>query len=400
MPRRTRPASRPPPRRTRPSTALSPQLNAKPSSKKATTEKSQKPPETTRKANEVIQNSPDLSSEDDSEEQDEDLEGESQSSSSEDEAENDMEDADAPRAVQWVDDEWEDMPGPSKPRKEIQDGKYTLYQCFVLNIQLALDISSLSMGSLRTAQHALVQAETISDSKDDSDDGQVESTSKAMASKEWFDRERPKAAPRPNKHAPMEMTSKRPVTRRRTVVEVKTVQPRDPRFIPLSGELSEEKYRHNYAFLTQAHKTELKILRENLKRARKLLVSSPKHLRSERESEVEKLELAVKRAESAVNKDKREEVERGALDKLKKEEKEKQGQGKGSWWMKEADKKKVLTRARYDALAQSGGERAVKKAIEKKQKKIGQKEKKSRPFGKRSAPSEGAGRPNKRPRIG
>ncbi|KAK0456916.1 hypothetical protein EV421DRAFT_1755583 [Armillaria borealis] len=294
-----------------------------------------------------------------------------------------MEDADAPRAVQWVDDEWEDMPGPSKPRKEIQD-----------------DISSLSMGSLRTAQHALVQAETISDSEDDSDDGQVESTSKAMASKEWSDRERPKAAPRPNKHAPMEMTSKRPVTRRRTVVEVKTVQPRDPRFIPLSGELSEEKYRHNYAFLTQAHKTELQILRENLKRARKLLVSSPKHLRSERESEVEKLELAVKRAESAVNKDRREEVERGALDKLKKEEKEKQGQGKGSWWMKEADKKKVLTRARYDALAQSGGERAVKKAIEKKQKKIGQKEKKSRPFGKRSAPSEGAGHPNKRPRIG
>lgn len=115
MPRRTRPASRPPPRRTRPSTAQSPQLNAKPSSKKVTTEKSQKSPEKTHKANEVIQNSPDLSSEDDSEEQDEDLEGESQSSSSEDEAENDMEDADAPRAVQWVDDEWEDAPGPSKP---------------------------------------------------------------------------------------------------------------------------------------------------------------------------------------------------------------------------------------------------------------------------------------------
>lgn len=64
-------------------------------------------------------------------------------------------------------------------------------------------------------------------------------------------------------------------------------------------------------------------------------MSSPKHLRSERENEVEKLELAVKRAESAVNKDRREEVERGALDKLKKEEKEKQGQGKGSWWIKE-----------------------------------------------------------------
>ncbi|KAK0473542.1 hypothetical protein EDD18DRAFT_1225073 [Armillaria luteobubalina] len=382
MPRRSRPASRPPPRQTRPSAAPLPQFKAKPSSKKVTPEKVQKPPEQTRKANEAIPSSPDLSSEDDSEEQDEDLEGDSQSSSSEDEAEN-MEDADAPRAVQWVDDEWEDMPGPSKPRREIQD-----------------DLSSLSMGSLRTAQRALVQAETISDSEDGSNGEQVKSTFETMASKERSDHERPKAAPRSNKHAPMEMTSKRPVTRRRTVVEVKTVQSRDPRFIPLSGELSEEKYRHNYAFLTQAHKTELQVLRENLKRARKLVVSSPKHLRSERESEVEKLELAVKRAESAVNKDRREEVERVALNNLKKEEKEKQGKGKGSWWMKEADKKKILTRARYDALAQSGGERAVKKAIEKKQKKIGQKEKKSRPFGKRSAPSEGAGRPNKRPRIG
>ncbi|KAK0198038.1 hypothetical protein F5146DRAFT_1017978, partial [Armillaria mellea] len=383
MPRRSRPAARLPPRQIRPSTAPSSQFKAKSSSQKVTTEKLQKPPEKTRKINEVIPSAPDLSSEDDSEEQDEDLEDESQSSSSKDEAENDMEDADAPRAVQWVDDEWEDAPGPSKPKREIQH-----------------DLSSLSMGSLRTAQRALGQAETISDFEDDSDNEQVESTIKTMASKEWSDHERPKAAPRPNKHAPMEMTSKRPITRRRTVVEVKTVQPRDPRFIPLSGELSEEKYRHNYAFLTQAHKNELQILRENLKRARKLLISSPKHLRSERESEVEKLELAVKRAESAVNKDRREEVERGALNKLKKEEKEKQGQGKGSWWMKEADKKQLLTRARYDALAQSGGERAVKKAIEKKQKKIGQKEKKSRPFGKRSAPSEGAGRPNKRPRIG
>ncbi|KAK0446413.1 uncharacterized protein EV420DRAFT_1570547 [Desarmillaria tabescens] len=390
MPRRTRPASRPPPRRNRPSTTPLSQSNAKPSPNlQDPTAKMQKSLEKTRKANEIIQNSSDPSSEDDSEEQDADSEDEPQERISEDEAEDDMEDADAPRAVQWVDDEWEEAmarPGPSKPRKEIHD-----------------DISSLSMGSLRTAQRALVQAETISDSEEESDDGEVESTSNTLASKrknkERSDHERPKAAPRPNKHAPMEMTSKKPVTRRRTVVEVKTIQPRDPRFLPLSGEFSEEKYRHNYAFLTKAHKDELQILRENLKRARKLLVSSPKHLRSERENEVERLELAVKRAESAVNKDRREEVDRAALDKLKKEEKEKQGQGKGSWWMKEADKKKLLMHARYDALAQSGGERAVKKAIEKKQKKIGQKEKKSRPFGKRNALSEGAGRPNKRPRI-
>lgn len=45
-------------------------------------------------------------------------------------------------------------------------------------------------------------------------------------------------------------------------------------------------------------------------------------------------------------------------------------------------------RARYDDLAAAGGKGAVKKAIEKKQKKISQKEKKSRPF-VREQPSEG-----------
>jgi ribosomal RNA-processing protein 36 len=83
------------------------------------------------------------------------------------------------------------------------------------------------------------------------------------------------------------------------------------------------------------------------------------------------------------------------------EEKEKRKAGKGAWHMKDcktgffpltlawicdylccaiAEKRKLLVKARYDALAAEGGKRAVRKAIEKKQKKIGQKEKKSRPF--------------------
>lgn len=45
-----------------------------------------------------------------------------------------------------------------------------------------------------------------------------------------------------------------------------------------------------------------------------------------------------------------------------------------------ADEKAIRLRARLDDLAESGGKRAVKKAIEKKQRKVGQKEKKSRPF--------------------
>jgi len=53
-----------------------------------------------------------------------------------------------------------------------------------------------------------------------------------------------------------------------------------------------------------------------------------------------------------------------------------------------AEKRELVTRARYDALAAKGGKRAVKKAIEKKQKKISQKEKRSRPFPKASVAGE------------
>ena len=79
---------------------------------------------------------------------------------------------------------------------------------------------------------------------------------------------------------------------------------------------------------------ELVTLRDNLKRARKLLVSSPRHLRPEREAEVERLALAVKRAESSVNRDKRETVERDALTVITKEERDKRQKGKKAYWLK------------------------------------------------------------------
>jgi ribosomal RNA-processing protein 36 len=79
---------------------------------------------------------------------------------------------------------------------------------------------------------------------------------------------------------------------------------------------------------------ELKTLRASLKRARKLLVSSPRDLRPEREAEVERLALAVKRGESSVNRDKRERVEQEALGVITKEERDKRQKGKQSFWLK------------------------------------------------------------------
>lgn len=105
----------------------------------------------------------------------------------------------------------------------------------------------------------------------------------------------------------------------------------------MTGEFSSQKFAENYRFLSESHQSELSTLRENTKRARKLLASSPRDTRQEREAEISRLELAMKRAESTVNKDRRDAIEQEALRAALKQEREKQQSGKGKWYMKDCE---------------------------------------------------------------
>lgn len=142
--------------------------------------------------------------------------------------------------------------------------------------------------------------------------------------------------------SPTEITSKRPVTRRRTVIDSKAPIPRDPRFLHITGTYDPQKFKSQYTFLSSLHTSELSTLRSNLSLARKLLLNSPRDLRAAREREVGRLELAVKRAESSVNRDKREKVEMEALEKVGREEREKRRKGKAGWWMKSGKRLSLL----------------------------------------------------------
>lgn len=333
-------------------------------------------------------------------------------------------DIDAPRVAQWMDDEkLDDVQETESSEDESQDevddlGEGPSHQINMKSLQN--DLSSLPFGALRKAQHALAQAKVVSESDDESEDEsgpeeqvtQLSAMGKEKEKEKEKEREKREVAKRKHKHAPMEVTSKKPVPRKKPDFEEKKLVPRDPRFLPMTGEFSTQQFQRQYRFLSELHVNEMKTLKENLKRARKLLASSPRDLREEREQEVQRLERALKRAESMVNKDRREKIEEEALSKVTVEEREKRKQGKGAWFMKTSDKKELLARAKYDALAASGGKGAVKKAIEKKQKKVAQKEKKKRPFappsgggdsgwaGKRSRSGAQAERPNKRPKFG
>ncbi|KAJ7357329.1 hypothetical protein DFH08DRAFT_851659 [Mycena albidolilacea] len=369
MPRRPRPASRAAPRKNTNTNAVGRSSKAVP--------KVSKPEKT-----------PVLSSDEESDTVDDEESDEASGISGGEEFEavgDEDEDVDAPRVSQWVDEDEEDDPDSYSDEDAPETNRAGPSQLK----SLEEDLSNLPLGALLRAQRALKQTHASDSESENSEneDGKPEKASskgKEKAKPEWSIEPRHDIAKRANKHAPTEVTSKRPVTRKRQVVEVKTIQARDPRFLPLAGEFSQEKFQSHYGFLMDAHKTELRTLRDNLKAARKLLASSPRDLRSEREAEVSRLERAVKRAESLVNQDRKARVDQEALTKLDEAERAKRKEGKAGWWMKESDKKEFLLRARYDALAAEGGKRAVKKAIEKKQKKIGQKEKKSRPFAKGS----------------
>ncbi|KIL70874.1 hypothetical protein M378DRAFT_6759 [Amanita muscaria Koide BX008] len=285
-------------------------------------------------------------------------------------------DADAHRVSQWVD---EDELGLSSEDSGVEDVEEA-GPAHIRKIQK--DLSSLPFGAVRKAQRTLYQTQVDSDSDEESNapsKGRLGGPKKDKEKVEWSLQPKSEIPKRHNKHAPMETSSKKPVTRRRQAVEVKTYQSRDPRFLPLTGEFSAEKFQNNYGFLIENRRNELNTLKENLKRARKSLLSAPRDQRISWENEVKRLELALKRTESLVNKDKQDKIQMEALQKAAREEREKQKQGKGGWWMKKAEKKKVVVEARYKALVEEGGKRAVKSAIEKKQKKIGQKEKRKRP---------------------
>ncbi|TFK98787.1 hypothetical protein BDV98DRAFT_606570 [Pterulicium gracile] len=319
----------------------------------------------------------------------------------EEEEEEDI-DLDAPRVSQWVDED-EELDGA----EEEEDADLPTRKSPIQDIdKLQDDLSSLPLGALRKAQRVLAQAQAdssdSSEGEEDSDadgfpeeqdaaedsDGEEDAPKKNPNKVEWSNTPRDDIPKRASKTAPVEVTSKRPVTRRMKVVEIKS-KPRDPRFTssfhptPTTSthpSHDAEHFTKAYAFLTTARSSELKTLSSSLATATKLLANSPRDLRAEREAEVERLTQALRRMQGLVNKDKRDAVERKALEKVKQSEREKAKEGKKQWFMKDGERREVLAKARLEAVEEEGGKRAVRRVIERKTKKAGQKEKRSRPW--------------------
>ncbi|WVQ96029.1 hypothetical protein IAU59_003129 [Kwoniella sp. CBS 9459] len=197
---------------------------------------------------------------------------------------------------------------------------------------------------------------------------------------------------RGNKHAPQAMSTKRQVTRHRQVVDLHKPDRRDPRFSSVSaGTLDAHLHSQSYSFLPSILKEELSSLKQALFAAQKAERTCPWAEKAARTAERERIELQLGKVRTRLVRSERETAERDVLAKAKKEEREKRASGKGAWYMKKGEKRDLLLKARFQALEKTGGKNAVKKAMEKKRRKVAIKEKKSRPFAKGDPAAGGAG---------
>ncbi|BGP57558.1 rRNA bioproteinsis protein rrp36 [Rhodotorula sphaerocarpa] len=173
-------------------------------------------------------------------------------------------------------------------------------------------------------------------------------------------------AGRSNKHAPTELSARKPVSRNRQVVETHELKARDPRFDVLSGTVNKDLFRKSYSFLSEQHQQELETMRKTAAAARKN--------RQLPQEEKDRIDEALRRMENREVTRKNKDLQDAAMRQWKKDEADKRKEGKKAYYLKDAEKRKLYLQAKYDDLAQD--KRKLHKAMDKKRRKTSQKEKK------------------------
>ncbi|KAL7931236.1 hypothetical protein V8C35DRAFT_310752 [Trichoderma chlorosporum] len=224
-----------------------------------------------------------------------------------------------------------------------------------------VDFSAISFGALARAAASLPPSEKKKNKADAAkDDEPTERTAK-----EPFKREPKKsssrldASKRSSKHAPQEMTSKKPVSRRREILADPRRKARDPRFDDLSGKLDEAKIARNYAFLDEYRESEMAELRMQIKKTKDVTMK-------------EDLKRQLLSMESKRKARQKKDEEAKLLQEHRKKEKELVAQGKQPFYLRKSEQKKQVLMNRYASMSKS----QVDKAIERKRKKVVSKEKK------------------------
>ncbi|ENI00361.1 hypothetical protein COCC4DRAFT_65520 [Bipolaris maydis ATCC 48331] len=178
------------------------------------------------------------------------------------------------------------------------------------------------------------------------------------------------AAPhaRSSKHAPAVQSSKRMVSRKRQVVEVKKPVFRDPRFDSVSGPRPDEHViDKRYSFLNDYRASEISELRSTIKKTKN---------EEEKERLKKKLLSMESQQKARENKEKLKEVTR----EHKKKEKELVKEGKKPFFLKKSEQKKIALVDRFQNMKAKQRD----KVIERRRKKVTAKERRNMPDARRT----------------
>lgn len=184
---------------------------------------------------------------------------------------------------------------------------------------------------------------------------------------------------RSSKHAPMELSSKRAVTRKRAAVELPPVpKSRDPRFdAAVMGHSGVGKHPHGgtaYAFLDEYRASELKDLKTQM-------------AKTKNPQQKEKLKGEIRRMQDKLRSAQNKKREADVQAEHKKREKQliREGKKANPYYLKNSELKKQVLERKYGEM----GSRERSKALERRRKKVASKERKEMPWERRGA--EGAG---------
>ena len=167
---------------------------------------------------------------------------------------------------------------------------------------------------------------------------------------------------RTSKHAPTELSSKKAVSRKRSVIPVRKIDHRDPRFEPLSGVVDEQKLKKNYSFLDTYRDSEMAELKVAIRKTHDIETK-------------EKLKRALLSMESRKKAQQIKDHQQAVLSKHRREEKEKIQNGKKPFYLKKADQKKLALVQRFEGMKS----RQIEKVIERRRRKVTAKERKAMP---------------------
>ncbi|KID77532.1 rRNA biogenesis protein RRP36 [Metarhizium brunneum] len=223
------------------------------------------------------------------------------------------------------------------------------------------DLTSISFGALARAQASLPPAARKSKTPKPSDHQPPQETRRSLQKEPS---KPPRTAPpkRSSKHAPLEQTSKRPVSRMREIIPDNRRKARDPRFDPSVnriGKLDEAKARSAYAFLDDYRDSEMADLRAQIK------ATKDERARDELKRQLMSMESKKKSRASKDDEDR-------LLAEHRRKEKDLVAQGKTPFYLKKSEQKKQLLLGRYDRMTKG----QVDRAIERRRKKVSGREKK------------------------